>query len=505
MNKPGVNYGGLTASTPSVGELSRPPINSHTPLFFVLSSDGSQTAQITSAANVSQYGDIGRDKSSVHRTHQNAYLLDLLDRQGTAIVNRLTLPAATHATLRFSLEVILSSLPLYDRDEFGQYIKDQYDEPIPIGTIDGFRTIIHAQTDVTVGDGVIVENYRSGTTLSPITQEYLGTVAINDLIVHPSSTLYPLFDLQYANVGSGGNQLQVEIARGANHPFKIRLVLDRRVIADVEFSLDGDLDRLDALNLPSLKVPHIYSSSIATVKELLLYGTDYQGVHFNGVDDYLMVFESEVVSDAAKASIREDFDLFSLQFKDGVPYPAVINDSKWFDGTPVGEGSYQFLAGGSDGYPLNANGDVDRLELLRLFDSLASATYRAMSLGQHPLCDPVRFPYRSIYDSGYSMQTKVAMAAVKKSRPEVQVFVTPYSVADFVPVLAPVISCDGATHEVAIKALDLVELYTLEIDGQVVAEGLTLLQLVDALNSTEQVEAELLKYGLIIGPPPSEL
>ena len=103
---------------------------------------------------------------------------------------------------------------------------------------------------------------------------------------------------------------------------------------------------------------------------------------------------------------------------------------------------------GQDNLPLSVSNSVDKLQTLKLFDDTAALYLQETG---PKLQNRLLYPFRSFWDTGFTLATKRQIKHLKSSRPELVLVIADYSVAELVDdgttTIDPQtpISCDGGT------------------------------------------------------------
>ena len=120
-------------------------IPQHLPLIYALAERGSDEPQIVIGESMlARYGSTSFDYNSAYYTHQTA-LCKVITRNGNQVMfKRLIPPTAKKALLRLSLELVPSSVPVYERTSDGNI---RYTQSGPLGvpvvqeTVNGYRGV----------------------------------------------------------------------------------------------------------------------------------------------------------------------------------------------------------------------------------------------------------------------------------------------------------------------------------------------------------------------------
>lgn len=111
-------------------------------------------------------------------------------------------------------------------------------------------------------------------------------------------------------------------------------------------------------------------------------------------------------------------------------------DSVTFGGVAFNNGNIVYASGGDDGLFFDANGQPDELKNLQVLDKLTKREFENFGDLVVRYRDRAQYPFRVVYDSGFSIETKLAMMEVMGRRPDVYIVEATFSQADYdAPVL----------------------------------------------------------------------
>lgn len=524
LTRPNFEYHGVTKS--AAEPPPRTPIvskSAHILLSYILAERGTNNPIYVDANGfTSEYG-LGTTQNHIHHTHQLKYLVTQLSASGTAVTERIKLPDAKKAMMRISLELIPSTIPIYRYDEYWRPVH-QYDENtgqynrIVLGLVNGYRAILH------VGVDMYPESYR-GLGLAPVMDYRQGSVVGFDgtplqgsLVGEYVSKLYPIMDIELQDYGDFGNAVTLNFAPSPFAKTGYDTAMTQMIVrekyhtmvtidgtAETMFGispvLDSDVTLARAIRLnyvggrnTLIGNIHSYNDAVAEVCELLVNGQD----EFLGED--ALIAKAIEMNPASKleyplptrydagASTKFQFNILTGKHNSGFEHiNGNIHDGENYSGVVFDDGFVHSFSGGSDGYPLDINGNVDKLELLRLYDEAVRQKFESMKDESHPYRNIAKLPFKVWYDSGYSMDTKLVTFNLLKHRPEVTIILATWSVADYGDVIEDtpvdpeppidppeiIISCEGATNTSGCILLDDDGRYDLVIDKVTVLENAT--------------------------------
>ena len=355
--------------------------------------------------------------------------------------------------------------------------------------------------------GAIVPPGGSGETLSAYDGVTIGTAAA-------VSTLYPIMDLEVASFGKYGDncglRLDAPHAQSAQpgndvlmesvKAFLYRISCVERETAsstpDIVTTLSGDTSQDLALRgevfdvygrdisfdtafvgsyrqlssdgvVPSLGVFNrlrVYDAYLNTVLALLQNGSAAAG------DVLLAPGEGSFDTDAGRMSDgllggypdrAHLINIFTGVDPQGRPYTSIdVHNSVRMGGVAFGPTAVHYATGGADGLANTGNPTADRLANLMTYDNLVRADAKKWGKQGTDLAhymDDARYPFSHIWDSGFSVDTKIALLEIMGRRPDVAVRLATQAVADYTNPADPLTwgykAQNTASEEVAIGSL----------------------------------------------------
>lgn len=462
LSRPRLIYDGVSNSAPITPPIEdfQVPESSHTPLFLIVADRGDYRPTMSDLNTLSSKYGIGSLTTNPLSNHHIESAIAHLENGGVGNILRLKIAGATKAIARLSIVVDAE-----DNDSLGYYF-----------------------------------TVTRPTTMATALVQTVG-----------SKTTYPIFDIQYKEDGTYGNNIGFDIQSAINgsrfslsleeinqyitskgFPCVVKMV-ERQGSQNVTLAVgtgtvDGTPDNvLMELNRQcgNRLNTHTYADSIWALQQTI----------FDAEETFPITNESTEINRPS------DVDIFGHTDQFGIPYQSTypIDHSSEFI---LIEGNPFFLSGGSNGLPTTSP-----LDTLNAYDDAVSEFLSIDNLSV--LVDPSQAPFRSFYDSGFSLRTKLRLFNLKKVRPEITLVISAYSVADYVgeEITPPPsgISCDGAEDELFFTLNlsdypqeDTFEL-TYEINGvETVLTGLTQTNLRDRLAEIPGMEAitwESASYG----------
>lgn len=464
----------------------------HCPVQVVLASRGRSEPQWINSNAVQAWGSETFDRNGPFWNHSN-FMAELWASNGNMFLGIRAKPAnARTAMLRLSLEVIVADIPVYERSSDGSIIVEN-SAPVVKETIIGTRLITHTGTTMYQPDnrefakGNVIENYRDGSTV--INGRTLGEVTMADGTKVPTrSKLYPIHDLEVDSFGRYGNNVGISygtpttvdaapidsVAVENNKSYYYRLACwerpDTNSTPVIQPGMSGenanDLTFKENTVYPVNKKPSsigkvfikayqllndaqfpneygpfgrsfVYNNNIAQILTMVTAGFTYTttagAVQVIGEKAYDDIAEEYGRTESLAFSNPQNLNL--LNFLTGhdinnVPYFAVdARSSHLYGGVSLANNAVIYATGGSDGLWYNADGSPATLANLRQLD-LAARQIFSNADQMYQLGNMFRYPISAVWDSGWSMLTKLAMIDMLGLRPDIAVWTGTQSVID---------------------------------------------------------------------------
>lgn len=375
------------------------------------------------------YGDASFDMRKKWATHTTE-LSNTLNRKGNSQMFQRIVPAdaGPKATLRLWADLLLTTIPLYERDDDGFYVLDE----------DGFRQEIEDESVSGYRVRFTVEevSLTSGVSTFGAASSKAGTMADTDL--NTTSMMYPLMDFEVAHYGSRGNDIGLRLwstnARSSS-PLDTRIVTEvgaypinmavierpndktspkivetlsaeQSVLACLKpGALDLKVDQLLHVRDTFLKAHqeftpglpkrfglfgrvHVYDNFIGTVLGLV-YGKELTAAQT----------QSDFSSSVSAAEDKYRFNLFGGTTTGGVPYKAYDIEPASGGAVRLNDITNLWARGGGDGTMSNA--------ALSVAVAAAVADYNNPN---NPVQDTATNVESIMYDTGFSVPCKNAMA-----------------------------------------------------------------------------------------------
>ncbi|EDA7157831.1 hypothetical protein A3T34_11410 [Salmonella enterica subsp. enterica serovar Enteritidis] len=359
---------------------------------------------------------------------------------GSAIfTKRLVAPDATAARIRIGVEVVADKLVVYQRNADGSFVKDTLGNKIPDGdkTVDGLkmRWVVNHDKDAVVPNAFGKD------------EVVLGQLTATD---GAQSNYYPILDGLVSWRGAEGDNIGIRleaptalssnptrtdiIERIGAFLYRIQFVERKssrtaptviRTISGMEqetFALqEGVIQPDDETDLSFGKVVVDAYEYNETGNTPIFAPMDQMHLYQKNIDEIvkkLYESESKVNNDLLTdvEFVEGQMNIFTGVDYNGIPYQTIeVLDAD--QGGAIFDGTSTFYAiDGSDG-------DVD----WDTFDALAKQQFESFGNMGEDLEDMAFYPFSIVYDIGYKVDTKKAMANVLSLRPDVMIIASTHT------------------------------------------------------------------------------
>lgn len=406
-------------------------IPQHLPKFYIFAEKGPMGPNYMDLGNASLtqiYGDATFDVNDKYYSHQTPFLQAAASAGNNCVVHRL--PGAggfdvAHVTLY--LDVLRTQVPLYEKNIDGSLRLDNNGEPMQ-------------QTDNN-GDPMTLPGFKLGWVLRSIVKN-LGEYQPGTYSVRPGvqiefgsqSTQYPIFEFSAADAGEFGNKLAIKLFAGQDSDISgfPSAVLNDGKMFPMYFGMSKVVDKItgksaSVLNsfgaqfsrfLPKVKGVDPQSGAIADLSKVLkdqyiqlpaelASGLGSVYVYEENLVSLLTEFyEGEMnITDPHRDSVinNSEENIYAINFlsfvsSNGSPYQSMkLVDVE--DGVRLTKNTNIWLSGAKDG-DMNTG----------LMNSLVIADMDNYNNALHEYNDLVLHPESIIYDSGFSLAAKKALA-----------------------------------------------------------------------------------------------
>lgn len=426
-------YDDQSTRAPLAGQTTLPI---HLPLFFTFAESGKFTAQLTVGdAMLKHYGDKTFDVRSKFANHPTPFINGCSAAGNLMLIHRLRAPGVAQASLRISLDLLKTQVPIYERDDYGFYKKDENGDNIETGqTVEGY---IGKYVLSTVVGGMGTAKPSPGSMSEGAEQ----------------SILYPIADIPADSWGSGGNNYGIRLSapstsalepldqdlmeRQKGYIYRLEVVkradenstpLPYKTLSAeryVEFSLNPDAidDRFDAELFADSVIMPAYRDIEDRTEGLPKYGP-FEGFRFyhDNIQKVLTDIQAtEALVNPKVSGAAEDVymvNLFSANNPDGSPYDTFLLQGSLNNQPELTEISTHYLFGGADGDTSRAAFNAAVKEQLDNFGDL-DVQY----------LDNARYPFSVFYDTGYDLDTKKSIGKLLGARKDISVVVSTQDVS----------------------------------------------------------------------------
>lgn len=427
---------GLTTDPVTAPEIT--PI--HLPYVFIQGGRGKEdTMLLTGDALSTVYGEDMLNYRSKYASPATLIARQAASTGNAIFTKRLVAPDATASRIRIGVEIVTDKLVVYQRNADGSFKKDTIGNKIPDGdkTVDGLKmrwVVNHdkdAETPNAFGKDEVV----------------LGQLTATD---GTQSNYYPILDGLVSWRGAGGDNIGIRleaptalssnptrtdiIERIGAFLYRIQFVERKssrtaptviRTISGMEqetFALqEGVIQPDDETDLSFGKVVVDAYEYNETGNTPIFAPMDQMHLYQKNIDDVVkMLYESEskvnndLLTDVE--FVEGQMNIFTGVDYNGIPYQTIeVLDAD--QGGAIFDGTSTFYAiDGSDG---DVSWDT--------FDALAKQQFESFGNMGEDLEDMAFYPFSIVYDIGYKVDTKKAMANVLSLRPDVMIIASTHT------------------------------------------------------------------------------
>lgn len=427
---------GLTTDPVTAPEIT--PI--HLPYVFIQGGRGKEdTLLLTGDALSTVYGEDMLNYRSKYASPATLIARQAASTGSAIFTKRLVAPDATAARIRIGVEVVADKLVVYQRNADGSFMKDTLGNKIPDGdkTVDGLKmrwVVNHdkdAETPNAFGKDEVV----------------LGQLTATG---GAQSNYYPILDGLVSWRGAEGDNIGIRleaptalssnptrtdiIERIGAFLYRIQFVERKssrtaptviRTISGMEqetFALqEGVIQPDDETDLSFGKVVVDAYEYNETGNTPIFAPMDQMHLYQKNIDEVVkMLYESEskvnndLLTDVE--FVEGQMNIFTGVDYNGIPYQTIeVLDAD--QGGAIFDGTSTFYAiDGSDG---DVNWDT--------FDALAKQQFESFGRMGEDLEDMAFYPFSIVYDIGYKVDTKKAMANVLSLRPDVMIIASTHT------------------------------------------------------------------------------
>lgn len=423
-------------------------IPQHLPKLYIFAEKGPigpSYIDFDSASLTQVYGDDTFDVNKKYFTHQTPFLQAAAAAGNNCVVHRLAGPDAKDvANLALYLDVLPAQVPLYKKNSDGTLDLDEAGMPI-------------AQTD-SGGDPIMIAGHKVtwviDKTVAPIGTYQRGLLEQRNGIQVDGATQsnqYPIFEFAAADAGEGGNKLAAKLFAtmqsdivpfqsnilndGKMYPYNFQMV---KVVDQVTGKTNTVLNSfgaetakfvvkdngIDPASGAVIDLEKVVADQYIDLPVNLASGLGTAFVYQGNLDTVLgMLYEAEKnIADEHRDNVinntednRYALNMMSFTSSNGSPYQSIkVVDTP--NSVRLTKNTNLFLSGSSDG--------TITPELL---DSMVLADMDNYNNSLHEYNDLVMHPESIIYDSGFALATKKAIAKFISRRKDTFVALSTYA------------------------------------------------------------------------------
>lgn len=417
----------------------------HLPKFYLFTRKGPTEPQLSVGSERDQiYGSESFDLRSKYSNHSTVFS-NLVNDQGNAAIIQRIIPedAGPESNLIAWLDVLPTSVDLYERNDDGSIFLDELGSPVIDGTTDGFKV------KWVITNHVSVEDIHNFGLLAATAGDQIDT----ETGVH--STRYPIFEIKNSSIGEHGNLSGIRLSAPTiktvsampskmmnsdkAYPYFISVIKkpDAKSSPKVVETLFGEQsimvtfkeNVIDPLTGNSLYVGETFIDSYQNLTDLKypkLYG-EFSDIHVyqDNIDELLSMFHAAEIPfiDSFSDFTDESEDAGLFNFITGVssfnvPYHSFIfvdssNSVRFSDYTNV------YAAGGSDGTMTDA-----------IHAALVKNAVEEYLDPNSPLQESAYNVESIIYDTGFPMETKLSLCSFIAIRKDTFLVLSTHDVND---------------------------------------------------------------------------
>jgi hypothetical protein len=418
---------------------------SHLPHVYLFAQKGSTEPQLVSGDSFTQtYGDQTLEPRSPYFNHQSV-LANTLQGQGNAMMVQRVIPADAAPRARFllSFDSVADSIQQYQRNADGSYALDPNGAKIP-------KTGSGATVPGLKGKWVLNSWLVDEDTGLP-TEAFGECVSRVGTLVSGSSTqsqLVPIIEFEVTDIGGYGNNIGVRFtapttlsAAPANdaivaaikafmYRFQIVQRTDPTVLPVTVKTLQGEeyvefALKDDAYYLPTDTELGISKIALSAYESLDVPGTPNTYGPFGRMHVYEANLEAMLLAVGSKEAPYGLFDSLTMSADSdelflvnpftatdvyGVPYYSLVLSGPEDGGVFLTDTTTLYASGGGDG-----------TMTLDSFDALVKSELANYGNGEADLLDDAKYPQSCIYDTGFTLPTKLALISVIGKRKDMWV------------------------------------------------------------------------------------
>lgn len=448
---------GIQDNSAAVPSVSRQEIPTHLPKIYLYTRKGPLGAQLVSPAGaVNMFGADTFDENKKYATHQTVLSNVLSAAANVQMIERVIPPdAGPKANFTLWLDVLQTNIPVYQRNTDGSYVLDSITNlpkpAVPAATVQGYK-VKWVITSITSGSALTADGDIFGKELSKPGDQTDGT---NTSIRYPILQYWASSPGAYANdagfriwaptVNSSDAVNQKLLYSLKAYPFRMAAIsrINSNATPTVKSTLSGDTSLEFVLEPgqinPFTQAPCTLSNVFANAWQKLVNPgydpiyADLGGMHVyqSNIETLLAQFYSAEIAyitanTAASAGLdftdnasdsKWMFNFLSGTSTNGINYNTYVVNTDDANSVALTESTNLFAAGGSDGTLSNAN-----------FNTLVATALADYTDPNSVLQDTAINVESIFYDTGFSLETKRALAGVISQRKDTFVVLSTYDV-----------------------------------------------------------------------------
>lgn len=450
---------GIKDNSTTQGAVQAPGLPDHLPMVFIWAQKGPIGRQLTDGSNlVPLYGSDTFDLRKKYATHQTVLSGVFSDAGNAQMIERLVpADAGPKSNMLLSLEVLVTTVPVYQRDDNGIVLKDTNGAPLVVPPVSGQAVttagfkVRWLKTNITSGGPGVDDSVSFGQATSaagtltdgestslvyPMLEYWAGSygaagsneglrliapMSTDDTPPNPAllTAAEPAFQYRLqaisratatttpgiVNALDGSTSMDFVLEPGFIHPISGNAMYLGDIFKDTYQSIGNPLRADVYAGIPNL---HIYTDNIATVQALLLAGEQTA----------LAALEQSAGSDITSANTSADafmFNVLTFRNSGGAQYRSVIQDTTG-GGLTFGAATNLYCAGGSDGTMDDAT-----------FNTMVAQRLTAYGDPTSDVLDTALNPISVFYDSGFALETKYAACNLLARRKDTGVILSTYT------------------------------------------------------------------------------
>lgn len=401
--------------------------NIHTPLIFGYApkGKGNSANRLVGETLLKMHGSEVVQNGNKYSTFNTPFVKMFNEKVNTMLFHRLIPDDAETASLRYYAEAFTKEIDAVVRDEFGNIV---YEDDNTTPKVNGKKTITMVVWRVAPFTKDLP--FRQATKMSGTNKNVDGS----------DSVLFPIYDLPAPYEGDYCRKFRfslaclnvksqvpvnsdlIESVGSRLFRMSVREATETNLVGNYITTLKGGtgVTFSHVKNARDINTNTVYGYNY-TVERAYINKRPQEGLPaFPGPMDAFHVYEANLnelltLLGAAEGIDPLMVDPFTAMTVDAVPYNNVVVDNGPLGGEILNESHYHNMIGGSDGTMSND-----------LFDVLVRREMEAFGDREVKYYDMLRYPCSTLWDAGFSLKTKEAMAQFMGRRPDCGVFLSTF-------------------------------------------------------------------------------